>query len=941
MKKTNWKYFALAAMLSSSSLLSAATYNELRSDAEAKMKAGAYKESVAVWQQMLDATDATPGGKVFAADKLGWVYAWQVKDFGKAVETMIKVANTPGLSSKEIYSCRIKAIDYLMRMTPPEREKSIQLLHECLKIVDLSTEDRAGTLSRMANLLNETEPAKADALVEQALNLDLNITQRNRVRREAADMKKNRNNFEYEKSANYNMMIVNDVENTPKVKCDALLNIASTYAAGKTPDYTKANAMLDKVMVMPEVDAEQKARAALQKADYAMRGKIPDLSMAIATYGKVVEDGALTNFGMRMDAFEKMFNLMQRKQTPRAEILAAFERMGKLPLKGNDLRKFSELFGRYLMSIDDYAQAEKVYRNYAQAENNENSARQLNIWMGDLESRRNNEDKSVEFFRQAKDFGAAGSVLFKAGRIDEANKIWLEGMKANANPDQVMDKMIHFNDVAQLGKLLGNELKPILAENPTYARKFEGKIKSAMECGGYDFVSAIAPAVIENAKDKAPSQIIYYLINSQAMLGNKAEAAKLIDAAVSNSKISEVPFQFRFRVMQTALKAKDRASGAAAVSKVIGDFKSKFEKVDQIPTEMNKAAMSMVMLNNRTAAEAIEEARAKLYSAMPNKRAEVKFVNNLPENVSGWMLTDMVKNRQGALKLDRQLWGANVEFMLATDVAVKRDVTGGKDAQGIDTDMYFACDDKAFYVFVVAFDNNAGKFENGFASGGSYEIYMAPGELQPYYCTLINITNGKADSFYSNYRNEYSRAPRTNSGLLAETKVVAPNATATLLTYPWEMFYNMLPDGKGSAWQFDLMRWSGPGSSWNGTVSVHNRSTYGDVVFNFTPEQLSAIRRNIVFKARQAYNDFQGSKWRGTGIFDFWSNPVIGDVAFYENKVLPLKNQLDAAVKEITPEMDDAAVNRIYLEYADKLFNLDFEIAKLRSEYLETQNFTE
>ncbi|MEG2076017.1 MAG: hypothetical protein RRY34_05895, partial [Victivallaceae bacterium] len=134
--------------------------------------------------------------------------------------------------------------------------------------------------------------------------------------------------------------------------------------------------------------------------------------------------------------------------------------------------------------------------------------------------------------------------------------------------------------------------------------------------------------------------------------------------------------------------------------------------------------------------------------------------------------------------------------------------------------------------------------------------------------------------------------------------------------------------------------WSGPGSSWNGTVSVHNRSTYGDVVFNFTPEQLSSIRRNIVFRARQAYNDFQGSKWRGTGIFDFWSNPVLGDVAFYESKVLPLKNQLDAAVKEITPEMDDATANRIYLEYVDKLFNLDFEIAKLRNEYLEEQSFS-
>lgn len=942
MKKTNWKYFAIAAMLGAGTLLNGATYSELRTDAEAKMKAGAYKESVTLLQQMIDAPDATPGGRTYAAEKLGWVYAWQIKDFKKAAETLIKVANVPGLTSKEVFSCRINAINYLMRMNPPERAKSVELLEECLKMADLSDENKAAALSRMANIVNGESPAKAEQLVEQALKLKLTVDQRNRVRREAADMKKDNNNFEYDKSAAYNMLIVNDSEATARAKCDALLNIAGTYAAGKTPDFTKANAALDKVMAMAEVDNEQKARAALQKADYALRQKNPDLAVAIAAYAKVADDADLANLGMRLNAFDKMFNLMQRQRAPQNEILSAFEKMNKLPFKGNDLRKFSELYGSYLISIDDYALAEKIYRNYVQAENNSESAvKQLNSWLGNLERSRNNVDKSVEFYMLAKDYATAGSVLYKAGRIDEANKIWLDGMKNNANADQVMDKIIYFNDVAKLGKLLNKELKPFLAEKPQYSRKFEGKIKAAMECGGYDFVVAIAPLIVENAKDKAPSQIMYYLINSQAMLGNKTAAAKLIDAAVDNAKVSEVPFQFRFRVMQAALQNSDKAAGTAAVDKVINEFKGKFEKVDQIPTEMNKAAMSMVMLNNRTAAEAIEAAREKLYSPMPNKRADVKFVNNLPDNVSGWMNTDMVKQRQGALKLDRQLWGANVEFMLATDVAVKRDVAGGKDAQGIDTDMYFACDDKAFYVFVVAFDNNANKFENSFASGGSYEIYLAPGELQPYYCTLINITNGKADSFYSNYRNEYSRAPRVNEGLTAETKVVAPNATATLLTYPWDMFYNMLPDGKGSAWQFDLMRWSGPGSSWNGTVSVHNRSTYGDVVFNFTPEQLNLIRRNIVYKARQAYNNFQGSKWRGTGLFDFWSNPVIGDVAFYESRVLPLKTQLDAAVKEITPEMDDDTVNRIYREYADKLFNLDFEVAKLRNEYLEEQNFSD
>ena len=175
----------------------------------------------------------------------------------------------------------------------------------------------------------------------------------------------------------------------------------------------------------------------------------------------------------------------------------------------------------------------------------------------------------------------------------------------------------------------------------------------------------------------------------------------------------------------------------------------------------------------------------------------------------------------------------------------------------------------------MAYDNNVPNIAKGFANGGSYELYLATGELQPYYCSMVNINqdNSEAAGFHSNYRSEYSLAPRVGKELKTETRVVAPNATATLLIYPWEQFYNTLPDSPGSTWQFDIMRWSGPGSSWSGTKSVHNRSTYGDLVFNLNKDQLTAIRRNILYKARRAYDKHKGSRWRGTGLYDFWQNP--------------------------------------------------------------------
>ena len=84
----------------------------------------------------------------------------------------------------------------------------------------------------------------------------------------------------------------------------------------------------------------------------------------------------------------------------------------------------------------------------------------------------------------------------------------------------------------------------------------------------------------------------------------------------------------------------------------------------------------MVMLNARENAERIVKARENLYSTMPKKTAEIKFFQkDFPVSVEGWMaILPELRKQVTPQKLERQLWGANVEFMLATDMAIKRDV---------------------------------------------------------------------------------------------------------------------------------------------------------------------------------------------------------------------------------------------------------------------------
>ena len=77
-------------------------------------------------------------------------------------------------------------------------------------------------------------------------------------------------------------------------------------------------------------------------------------------------------------------------------------------------------------------------------------------------------------------------------------------------------------------------------------------------------------------------------------------------------------------------------------------------------------------------------------------------------------------------------------------------------------------------------------------------------------------------------------AVTTNNGIVAHTFA------------PWIMFHNTLPLN-GNKWTYGLQAWGRQGLTLSGTVHEHSRAL--ELIFNFTPEQLLKLKRNVAITA--------------------------------------------------------------------------------------------
>jgi tetratricopeptide (TPR) repeat protein len=329
-----------------------------------------------------------------------------------------------------------------------------------------------------------------------------------------------------------------------------------------------------------------------------------------------------------------------------------------------------------------------------------------------------------------------------------------------------------------------------------------------------------------------------------------------------------------------------------------------------------------------------------LFATQPRGQIKSTFMNKAPTDVGSWLNTSQVKGTKNAAKLP-YAYGDNLQDLLVNDSNTKaRSTTSSSDkATGdTDTDFYTATDAQGIHLFFNAHDSHAQEVVNKLLGGGTLEIYFSPGKDQGYFFLMPQWPNGEIQTttgdFITMYPNAGWRLPSTKDGTIRNDIRQTKDGFGVSIFFSWSLFYDKLPEN-GSTWRFEAIRWTRSGGfSFGGSTSVHNPSNWGDIVFeNITPQNLLAIKRNIVFDAVAKYRAAKDI----TANVGRWNDPELGDPAFYQADVAPLLARLDKYADRVNKEMTDADVQELFSKAVPDWMEIEYRVAALRTKYLQTK----
>jgi len=414
----------------------------------------------------------------------------------------------------------------------------------------------------------------------------------------------------------------------------------------------------------------------------------------------------------------------------------------------------------------------------------------------------------------------------------------------------------------------------------------------------HDLARNTAFSILERA-DKHPKEALKYSIYL-ALLESKGNEARIVDRIKS--------------VLATKDIKKDDSKG--------------------ISEGLLLAARCAMRLRYYTIAKKLNAARELLLIQDEHRSTLCTFIPNGPKDISEFVNSDYFKDAKNRATLDRK-YGDNLQFLLDTDAAMTGRKVTGKEVDFVPTQFVTTCDEDGIRFFFYATTSKAKDFAEGLTGMGGYEIYLSTGADDPYHCYLIDMPpNGMSDDFVTQYPNANFRRARQKEHTARIEHRVFENAVATLLSLPWESFFSKIPQN-GGAWDFESLHWEQGGYSWGGSKSVHNRSSFGRLVFaNMTEENSSRIKRRLISKAVNTYKKELSSQ---NGYIEIWQDPELGDQTFFDAAIRPLQNKLNKYMEKVKPGMSDDEVESLFDEAVPTWMNVKYVVAELRRSYLEEQ----
>lgn len=373
-----------------------------------------------------------------------------------------------------------------------------------------------------------------------------------------------------------------------------------------------------------------------------------------------------------------------------------------------------------------------------------------------------------------------------------------------------------------------------------------------------------------------------------------------------------------------------------SISEIVGEQKTLSEK--EKAQAILDAAQTVLLAGKDSGAQNLYEAYKKIVPDLPTATIKSTFMEQAPTDVGSWMNSEQVKSGKNRAQFDRP-YGDNLKLLQETDANVERAATSeSKNAGDRNTDFYVATDSQGIHFFIYAHDEHAQKVQDGLLRGSEFETYFAPGENQPYYWLMPKLPNTparfSASSFVTMYPNANWRMPSTEDGTFRSDVRRVKDGFGITMSFSWELFYDKLPRN-GTKWRFESIRWTRSGGfSFAGSQSVHNPSSWGDIVFdNLTPQNITAIKRAIIFSAVQKYQEAK----RVTSPVMRWNDAELGDPAFYQRDVAPLLARLDGYAARTKEQMTDADIEDIFQNAVPGWMELEHNVDGMRAQYLKNK----
>ena len=436
--------------------------------------------------------------------------------------------------------------------------------------------------------------------------------------------------------------------------------------------------------------------------------------------------------------------------------------------------------------------------------------------------------------------------------------------------------------------------------------------------------------------DRRPTDyaVARYVLAAYSAFGRFADAAEVARHVVETSPKLAPAERYHLLLAADALPlegdaAKLRAAVARLDARLAGDVPPA-ERVKMI----QRVGCTAMVGNREDLVRALEDYRKSLYVPQPRKRYVVRFSERPVLGPESWGLLPFKPEEQ---PMDRA-FGGSMEF-LTTDVAT------GNRGEGVGTGeadkavppptLSVVADVQGLHFRFVAPHPRAREVEARQLEGGSYEGYIAPGANQPYVCFLARMTTGSFSFFNTAYDSPNHRRVNTEDHDLYRAQFAySDDAITTYFMLSWNAYVTLVPEN-GTVWEFENINWRRPGNAcWNGTESIHGRSTWGELVFDLPGKARAAILRHVLYKAVADYKAEKRTSQTREGILEHWSDPGVGDPAFYAECLAPLVERLDGYAARVSPEMSDADAVDVAENALKEMHDLRFVVERLRARYL-------